>query len=366
MNRNLFSAGAVLLTLLATGCKESVEQQQSQQTTYKLQTLKSQTSQTTASYTAAIRGKQDIEIFPQVGGYLNQILVNEGEKVKAGQTLFVIEQAPFLAAYKAAKAQVEMAKAALATAELNYNNTSKLRTKDIVGDADLQAKENALASAKASLAMAEAQMLSAKANLDFTVIKSPSNGVVSTIPYRKGALVSAALMKSLTVVSDNSEMYVYFSMSENQMLDLIDQYGNIDNVVAKMPEIELELNNGTIYAEKGKVESISGSIDPTTGAVSLRAVFPNPDFRLLSGGVGNVLITNDIANTIIIPKTATFEIQDKTYVYCVEDNKAVASMIDVNKSINDKEFIVTSGLEAGDVIIAEGAGLVREGAPVNQ
>ncbi len=363
MKKNL----TILFVLLAAmACTKEAANQGDEKTTYELLTLAHETVNTTSSYSASIRGKQDIEIFPQVGGYLAQVRVTEGEKVQKDQVLFVIEQAPYIAALESAKATVEMGKAGVSTAELNYNNAKKLREKNIVSDADLALKANALAQAKAQLAQAEAQLMSAQTNLDFTVIKSPSNGVVGKIPYRQGALVSGALPQSLTVVSDNSEMFVYFSMSENQVLDLIDQYGSMDSVLVNMPQATLQLNNGSIYTELGKIESISGVIESNTGAVSIRAVFPNTERKLLSGGAGTVLLTETHANSIVIPKAATFELQEKYFVYRVVDKKAQSVEVKISPKSTDTNYIVTSGLAEGDIIIASGAGLVRQGAVVNQ
>lgn len=278
----------------------------------------------------------------------------------------MIEQAPYKAAYEAAKATVKVAKAGVATAQLNYDNSLLLNKKKITSDAELQSFENALTSAKAQVSLAKAQELSAKVNLDFTVIKSPSNGVVGKLPYRQGTLVSASLPQALTTVSDNSEMYVYFSMNEKQVLDLVDEYGALDSVIVHMPEIELQLINGTTYAEKGKLESISGVIDNTTGAVSMRAVFPNAQQRLISGGAGNVIIPKTYNSTIVIPKSATIEIQNKTFAYKIVDGVTKSTPIEIASSSNSSEYIVNSGLSVGDIIVAEGAGLVREGTPIKQ
>ncbi|TKG94012.1 efflux RND transporter periplasmic adaptor subunit [Puteibacter caeruleilacunae] len=355
----------LIVMVSALGCKQEV-QKENEKTNYKLLNLKEETRKVVSRYSAAIKGKQDIEIYPQISGYLSQVAVKEGEKVCKGDVLFVIEQTPFNAALKGAKAKVAISIAKVATAELNYENTLALRKKNIVSDSDLKAKENLLNNAKAQLELAKAEELSAQTELDFTVIKSPSNGIVGKLPYRRGALVSPTLIECLTVVSDNSEMNVYFSMNENQILALIEQYGSLDSIVAKMPKIDLQLNNGSIYEEKGYIESISGVIEDNTGAVSIRAVFPNQASKLLSGGVGNVLISEEHQGVIVIPKTATYEMQDKVCVYQVVDNMAKSKIVEVIQNSNDKEYIVEKGLEKSDVIIAEGAGLVLENAPVNQ
>ncbi len=360
--QNIFAITTLVL-MLVTSCKNNAPQEQGAPS-YKLMSVKKQSEATSVSYSASIRGKQDIDIFPQVGGYLSIINVNEGEQVKRGDVLFVIEQAPYKAALKGAQASVEMAKSGVSTAQLNYDNAVNLNSKDIISDVELQMNKNSLDNATAQLLLAESQLMTAQTNLDFTVIKSPANGIVGKLPYRQGALVSANLPNSLTVISDNSQMYVYFSMSETQVLDMVDIYGSLDNVVEAMSNVELQLNNGSIYPHKGYVESISGVIESTTGAVSVRAVFPNKERRLLSGGAGNVIVPVHHNNVVVIPKTATFEIQNKIFVYKVVDGKAKSTIIEVAQDNPDRDYIVTKGINEGDEIVAEGAGLVREGTIV--
>ena len=206
--------------------------------------------------------------------------------------------------------------------------------------------------------------MNARNNLSYTVVKSPADGVVGTLPYRVGALVSASLPEALTTVSDNSDMYVYFSMTENQLLGLIRQYGSKEEALKQMPAIDLLLNDKSAYSEKGRIETISGVIDRSTGTVSLRAVFPNEGGLLHSGGAGNVIVPVQKAGAIVIPQAATYEIQDKVFVYKVVDGKAQSAPVQVTRVNGGKEYIVDSGLESGEVIVAEGVGLLREGTPI--
>jgi efflux transporter, RND family, MFP subunit len=168
----------------------------------------------------------------------------------------------------------------------------------------------------------------------------------------------------LTTVSDNSDMYVYFSMNESQLLNLTRRYGSVEKALASMPAIELRLSDGSLYSEKGRIETISGVIDPSTGSVSLRAVFPNKGRLLHSGSTGNVVIPIERKDAIVIPKAATFELQDKIYVYKIIDGKATSEMVEVENVSDPKTYIVDSGLVPGDVIVAEGVGLLREGTPI--
>ncbi len=355
---------SILLATVLTGCGKQKQNAAATKPSYKLLTIEQQDATTVTNYSASIRGKQDIEIYPQVSGYLSQIKVNEGAQVKKGQVLFIIDQAPYLAALQSAKAGVVVAEANVASAQLTYDNSVELKERNIISEAELLNIQIKLKGAKAQLALAKSQETSAQVNFDFTVIKSPADGVVGKFPYRQGTLVSPGMRESLTVVSNNSKMYVYFSLNENQVLDLIDEYGSLDNVADAMGEVELMLSNGSIYSEKGKIESISGIIEQGTGAVSVRAVFPNTERKLLSGSAGSVIVTQHFSDKIVLPKVATFELQDKVLVYKVVDNKAKSTLVEVAKGSTDKEFIVIGGLNPGDEIIAEGAGLVREGTIV--
>ena len=339
--------GLLLLCCMvaATGCKQAPPAQM--ETEYEVMTVSPADRMISSAYSATIRGRQDIDIYPQVSGTLTKVCVTEGQRVKNGQTLFIIDQVPYEAALQTAVANVESAKASLATAQLTNDS-----------------KENSLLAAKAQLAQAKAQEVSARNNLSYTVVKSPADGVVGTLPYRVGALVSSALAQPLTTVSDNSDMYVYFSMTENQLLGLIRQYGSKEEALKNMPAIDLQLNDKSAYSERGQIESISGVIDRSTGTVSLRAVFPNKEGLLHSGGAGNVIVPVQKTAALTIPQAATFEIQDKRYVYKVVDGKAQSSQVQVTRVNGGREFIVDEGLAPGDVIVAEGVGLLREGTPV--
>ncbi|WP_294472951.1 efflux RND transporter periplasmic adaptor subunit [uncultured Bacteroides sp.] len=356
--------GVLMLCCLvaATGCKQAPPAQM--ETGYEVMTLSPADRMISSTYSATIRGRQDIDIYPQVGGTLTKVCVTEGQRVKNGQTLFIIDQVPYDAALQTAVANVESANASLATAQLTYDSKQELYKENVVSSFDLSTAKNSLLAAKAQLAQAKAQEINARNNLSYTVVKSPADGVVGTLPYRVGALVSSNLAQPLTTVSDNSDMYVYFSMTENQLLGLIRQYGSKEEALKSMPAIDLQLNDKSSYPQQGQIESISGVIDRSTGTVSLRAVFPNKEGLLHSGGAGNVIIPVQKTGALVIPQTATFEIQDKRYVYKVVDGKAQSSQIQVTRVDGGKEFIVDEGLAAGDVIVSEGVGLLREGAPV--
>lgn len=364
MKRRIYTAATLVLLLccITTGCKKAPQMPGGNQ--YNLYTVSPTDRTIESNYSATIRGRQDIEIYPQVSGTLTKLCVKEGERVKKGQTLFIIDQVPYIAALKTADANVEAAEASYATAELTYKSRQELYKENVISEFDLTTALNSMLSAKAQLAQTKAQQLNAQNNLSYTVVKSPSDGVAGTLPYREGALVSPSIPEPLTTISDNSDMYIYFSMTENQLLSLLRQYGTKEEAIKQMPTIKLELNDGSIYNEAGKIETISGVIDQSTGTVSLRAVFPNKQGFLHSGGVGNVIVPVERKGCLVIPQAATFEIQDKVYAYKVVDGKAKSTIIEVSRVNGGQEYIVENGLQAGDVIVAEGVGILREGTEV--
>lgn len=367
MTEKIGNLGAWLMVL---GCAIGITscQTKTKETTgkgYQLMTIQADTDkEITTSYSASIEGMQDIDIYPQVSGYIEKLNVSEGDVVRKGEVLFVIDQVPYKAALETAVANVEAATANLATAELTYKSTKELYAKKVVSNFNLQTTENAYLTAKAQLSQAKAQEVNARNNLSYTEVKSPSEGVVGMLPYRVGTLVSSNMAQPLTTVSDNAQMYVYFSMTENQFLSLARQYGTTEKAIQNMPEIQLQLNDGSMYEEKGKIESISGVIDKETGTVGVRAVFPNVSRLLHSGASGNVLIPSIYKKCIVIPQGATIQLQDKILAYKVVDGKAVSTLIKVAPVNDGKEYIVTDGLKAGDEIVADGAGMLREGTQV--
>ncbi len=355
----------ILASLLAlASCKEAPKQQSSRERIYKTMVVEAADRVLTTGYAATISGCQTVEIRPQVSGMITDILINEGDLVSKGQVLFVIDQTPYKAAYEIAQANVKSAEASLSTAQLILDSNKELFEQGVVSEFDLMTSRNDLVEAEARLALAQAEETNATNNLSYTEVRSPVDGVASMIPYRVGALVSSNIATPLVTVADDSEVYAYFSMAENTMLDLIQEYGSLKEAIRLMPEVELIMSNGKTYGRKGRINAVSGTISATTGAVSLRASFPNRSRLLRDGGSGKVVIPQVMKNSIVIPQSATFELQEKVFVYKVVDGIAVSEGIEVLPQNNGVEYIVVSGLEVGDVIIAEGAGLVREGAVI--
>ena len=361
--KNVWQIYALAVILTLAGCKNAGDYTQpvAEYSTMKLAPVNKTLS---TSYPATIRGRQDIEILPQVSGFITRLCVKEGQSVRKGQVLFVIDQVPYQAALATAKANVEAADANVATARLTYDSKKELFNQNVISAFELKTAENALLTAKAGRAQAKAQELSAANNLSYTEVKSPTDGVIGTIPYRVGALVSATMPQPLTTVSDNSEMYIYFSMTENQLLGLVRQYGSKDKAIQSMPGIDLQLNDRSMYDGKGTIETISGVVDPSTGTVSVRASFPNKGGLLHSGSAGNVVLSSVHKDGIVIPRSATFEVQDRMFVYKVVDGKTQATQIGVERVAGGQDYIVTNGLATGDEIVTEGAGLLQDGMPI--
>ena len=317
------------------------------------------------TYPASIEGRQSIRIIPRVDGYLSEIRIREGQCVRKGQVLFVIDQATYRAEEKAAKANVEVARAGVESAQLTNDSRKQLRDKDIVSDYDLRTAATQLALAKAQLAQAEAQWESARSNLSYTVLTSPSDGVVGSLPYRKGDFVGPSTQDGLTTVADNAQMYVYFSLTEKDAMTRMEEFGSMEKMIASFPSVSLQTQGGATYPLEGRLESISGVVDRSTGALSARAVFPNPDGRLLSGSTGRLTIPYQLGQAIVIPQAATYEIQDKVYVYKVVDGKAESAIITVLPVSDGQNYVVTGGLEEGETIVAKGASYVREGMEIS-
>ena len=355
---------ALLCALFMVSCKEEKKDKAKKETFYEVMSVTRGERTLTTGYSASISGVQTVEIRPQISGMITEVLIEEGESVHKGQVLFVIDQTPYKAAYEIAVANVKSAEAALSTAQLILESNKNLYEQDVVSEFDLMTAQNDLTEAEARLALCRAEEVNATNNLSYTEVRSPVNGVASMIPYRVGALVNSSISQPLVTVSDDSKVYAYFSMAENQMLNMIQQYGSLKNAIKQMPEVELIMSNGQTYEYTGKINAISGTISETTGAVSLRAVFDNRNHLLRNGGSGTIIIPTTLKDAIIIPQSATYELQDRVFVYKVIDGKASATEILVSPQNNGKEYIVEGGLEVGDIIIAEGAGLVKEGAEI--
>lgn len=332
---------------------------------YAVMTVKTQSSELETSYPATIEGVNDVEIRPKISGFITKICVHEGQAVKKGQLLFVIDNVTYEAAVRQAKASISAATAQLNTAKLTYENNQKLFKNNVIGQYELESAKNSYESAKASLAQAQAAYTSAKQNLDFCYVTSPSNGVVGNLPYDTGALVSASSATPLTVVSDISEMDIYFSMTEKDLLEMTKTAGGLTAAIKDYPPVKLKLADGSIYGHDGRVATVSGVIDKSTGAVSMKATFPNPEHLLKTGGSGSIVVPHVNHSAILVPQEAVAQVQDKYFVYILgTDNKVKYTEITISPNDDGKNYIVTSGLKVGDKIVTVGITTLSDGMEI--
>jgi membrane fusion protein, multidrug efflux system len=314
-------------------------------------------------YPATLQGEQNIEIRPKIDGYVEKIYVDEGQAVKKGQLLFRINAPQYLQDLNNAAAAVSSAEADVNTAELQVKKTKPLVDQDIISRYELESAENALKTRKAVLAQARANLANAKTNLGYVTIVSPVDGVIGTLPYKLGSLVSGTTTQPLTTVSNISHVYAYFSMNEKQLLDFSRQYqgSTLQAKLKQLPPVTLLLSDGTEYPEKGKVESIGGLISTQTGSVSFRATFPNPVGLLRSGASATVQIPVTVENAILVPQRSTYELQGKKFVYRVDTgNKVISNEIEVMKLSAGQYFVVTKGLQPGNTILFESTSALQD------
>lgn len=309
-------------------------------------------------YPATIKGKTDIEIRPQVSGFITKVHVDEGDQVRQGQVLFTLDQVQFQAAVDQAQANVNSAQTAVNSAKLTADQKQALYDKNIISEYENQLAKNSLAQAQAQLATAQAALTTARKNLAYTVVTAPSDGVVGSIPFREGSLASPSMVQPLTTVSNNSEVYAYFSLTEKDILGMTDGgAATVNSQIKNFPKVRLQLADGSIFPEEGEVTTISGVIGSGTGTATVRALFKNLNGMLRSGSTGKIIIPQTNDSVIIIPQKATFELQDRRFVYTLNDsNKLVSTLITVDPLNDGKNFVVTSGLKKGDRIPVEGIG----------
>ena len=332
---------------------------------YPVVSVETTASSSQSSYPATIKGVQDVEIRPKVAGFITRINVREGQAVKAGQLLFVIDNATYQAAVRQSQAAVNTAKAQLNTAKLTYENNQKLFEQNIIGDYELSAAKNSYETASASVAQAEAALASARETLSFCYVKSPVAGLIGSLPYKVGSMVSSGSTPALTTVSDNSSMEVYFSMTEKDILDMAKTSGTAQAAIASMPTVTLQLADGTTYNHPGKVTKMSGVLDAATGSAQLIAVFQNPERLLKSGGSGSIIVPHDNVASIVVPQSCVMEIQDKKFMYTVgKDNKVKYTEIKVAPQNDGNNYVVTEGLNVGDRYVTNGITKLTDGMEI--
>ena len=359
--------GATATIFGLTSCGEKTQQMGDMTPEIATITVAEGTSDLASNYAATIKGKTDIDVRPLVSGFITKVHVDEGQRVSKGQTLFTLDQVQYQAAVDQALAQVNAARTAVESARLTADNKQRLFDKNIISEYENQLAKNQLSQAEAQLSQANAALTTARKNLSYTVVTAPSDGFVGSIPNREGSLASPSMVTPLTTVSDNSDIYAYFSINEKDILNLTNEgKKSLNEAISELPDVQLQLADGTIYPESGKVATVSGVIDSSTGAANVRARFKNINGMLRSGSTGRILIPNRMSNVILVPQRATFEIQDRRFVYVVNaSNKTVATPVEISPMNDGKQFIVTSGLTPGQRIVVEGVGTkVKDNMPI--
>ncbi|MBQ0074861.1 MAG: efflux RND transporter periplasmic adaptor subunit [Prevotella sp.] len=332
---------------------------------YAVRTIGSSDADLQTKYPATIKGQQDVEIRPKVSGFITRINVKEGQTVGAGQVLFEIDNVTYKAQVNQAQAALTAATSQLNTATLTYNNAQKLFAANVIGQYELDASKNTYESAKAGVAQAQAALASAKEALSFCFVTAPTSGVVGSLPYKVGALVSASSPEPLTTISNNSGLEIYFSVTEKEVLNMSKTAGSVQSAINTMPEIKLMLADGSIYNHVGKVVKASGVIDPATGSISLIAHFPNPEHLLKAGASGYVIMPHKATGAIIIPQSCVADVLNKHFVYVVgKDNKVKYTEITVDPNDDGESYIITSGLKKGDRIVVDGITSLQDGMEI--
>lgn len=368
--RYLIPLTSISVLFYACGNNDKAGQNQAGQQepkAYNVVALTHQSTELFADYPAKLQGIQDIDIRPKIDGYIEKVMVDEGQSVRAGQILFTINNPQFAQDANNTRAAIASAEAAVASARLQVQKTQPLVDQDIISPYELETAKLNLKAKEAALIQARAVYNNAQTNLAYTTVTSPVNGLVGTIPFRVGSYVNAATQMPLTTVSDVSKVYAYFSMNEKQQLDFyINTPGSsTQQKLRELPAVQLILSNGETYMDKGKVESISGQANVQTGSFNVRATFSNAQGLLRSGSSATVRIPTYVSNAILIPQKATTELQDKRLAYVVADsNKVKAIPIKVRPVPGGKFFVVDEGLKQNDQLIVEGIGILTEGTVI--
>ncbi|MBC7418210.1 MAG: efflux RND transporter periplasmic adaptor subunit [Pedobacter sp.] len=320
-----------------------------------------------SDYPATIEGIQDIEIRPKVDGFIEHIYVDEGAMVNKGQLLFKIKAPQYEQEVRTAAAAIRSAEANVDAAKLQVNKTKPLVDKDIISKYELDAAQLALQSKQAALTQAKAALANAKVNLGYTAITSPVAGIVGSIPFKTGSLVSSSNAQPLTTVSNTTKIYAYFSLNEKQLLDFSKTYkGNtLREQMKNMPPVELILADGSIFDKRGCIESFNSLLNKSTGSARLRATFSNPSALLKSGGSALVRIPTTIEKALLIPQKSTVDLQGKKFVYVLGDSaKAISTEIEIMDLTKDKFYVVTKGLKPGQKIVFEGFQGLKDGTKI--
>jgi membrane fusion protein, multidrug efflux system len=367
-NLLVYAALFILSAIVITACTPSAAKSENTQVLQALPVVEVKQMPATVfqEYSASLEGSKDIEIRPQVDGYIEKIYVDEGAKVRKGQVVFKINDRIYREQVNNAQASLAAAKANLAAAQINVSRIAPLVEKNIVSDVQLQSAQASYRAAAAQVAQAQALVRNAEINLGYTLIKAPTDGYIGRIPMKTGSLVGLSTPEPLTVLSELKSVYAYFSLSENDFQNFKDQYSGatIEEKLKQLPLVELVLADGKTYPAKGKVEIVNGQFNDQTGAISFRAEFPNAEGQLRSGNTGRVRIPVLIPASLIIPQEATYEMQDKMFVFQVADSNKVASVPIKPVARSGNYFIVNDGIKPGATIVYSGLDRLKDGAVI--
>jgi len=363
----LFLSGLTLASCGNNNTDQAAQAGAAQPKDYKVITLETRSATLNTDFPASIQGQQNIEIRPRIEGYIEKIYVDEGAVVKVGQPLFKINDPQYEQAVRTAYAGIKTAEAQVSTAKLAVVKVKPLVEKEIISKYELESAQFTYDSALASLAQAKAALVNAKTNLGYTTVTSPVNGVVGSIPFRLGSLVNSSTTDPLTTVSSIGNVYAYFAFNEKLLLSITkDSTGkSLAQKIAKLPKVSLILSDGSVYAEQGKIETVNGLINTATGSANIRARFPNEKGIIRSGSSTTVRIPNEVKDAIIIPQSATFELQDKLFAVVVDQSGKTKNVnLKVMESTAGNFYVVESGLQAGDQIVLEGVSSLKDGTQI--
>lgn len=350
--------------LLFASCGKKQDASQTEQLPYPTEVLEEQTAELLSIYPVSIKGQEDIEIRPRIDGFIDAIYIDEGSVVRKGQSLFKINSPQAEQALTSAQASVKSAQARVNTAKVNVNRIKPLAEQGIVSNVQLETAEDSYQSAIADLEQMKATLKNAEATISWTNVTSPVDGFVGAIPFRQGSLVNSSNV--LTTVANTNTIYAYFSLNEKELRSFLSGLeGNTQaEKIKNIPEVTLTLIDGTVYPEKGKIGTITGVLNVTTGSASFRAEFPNEHGELKSGTSGNISIPRILDNVFVIPQKATFPQQDKTLVYVVEGDSVMQRVVSVVGTPDGKGYAVTDGLKAGERIVMDGIATLSNGKKI--
>ena len=335
---------------------------------YPMLSVKTEKTHLFTDYPVVLQGIKDVEMRPKIDGFIEAIYVDEGQTVQKGQVLFTIYAPQYQEEYRAASAAIKNAEAELSKARMQVNKATPLVQEGIISAYELEAAEYTMKSKEAQLTQAKANLNSAHANVGYTQVVAPFDGVIGLIPYKVGALVSSTSAEPLTTVSEIGSIHAYFAMNEKEFLDFMQgrEEQTLEQKLASIPEVSLFLANGKEYMQKGKVNTVSGQVDPHTGSVNFRAVFTNPQGIIRSGNSATIRVYEEVADAILVPQKATFEVQGRRFVYVVNAEGVVTStpITIMEKVPSSQYFVVTSGLKPQDKIVSADIGGLREGMKI--